>query len=94
MLLISDFSSADGTGGSESSEEEEEGDSGEGSEEDEENNEEEDEGVDSDELDEESALKKTRSSEKQVNNRCGVAEPLMKACVFLYVLVKVEQLVM
>ncbi|XP_072244932.1 nardilysin-like [Leuresthes tenuis] len=65
VLLISDFSSADGTGGSEEEEEEEEGDSGEGSEEQEENSEEEDEGVDSDELDEENALKKTRSSEKQ-----------------------------
>ncbi|KAM4547866.1 nardilysin-like [Odontesthes bonariensis] len=66
VLLISDFSGAEGTGGGEEEEEpseeeeEEEGDSGEGSEE-----EEEDEGVESDELDEESSGKKARSSEKQ-----------------------------
>lgn len=81
-LLISDFSGADGKGGSENGEDkgeaedgeeeeeeggEEEGDSGEGSEEDEEEDEEEEQDSDFDELDEESAGKKKRGcSEKQV----------------------------
>uniref|UniRef100_A0A4W6D3F6 Nardilysin b (N-arginine dibasic convertase) n=1 Tax=Lates calcarifer TaxID=8187 RepID=A0A4W6D3F6_LATCA len=80
-LLISDFSGADGKGGSENGEDkgesedraeeeeeeaEDEGDSGEGSEEDEEENEEEEQDSDFDELDEENAGKKKRgSSEKQ-----------------------------
>lgn len=83
-LLISDFSGADGKGGSENGEDkgesedraeeeeeeaEDEGDSGEGSEEDEEENEEEEQDSDFDELDEENAGKKKRgSSEKQVGD--------------------------
>ncbi|KAM9849125.1 nardilysin b [Aulostomus maculatus] len=78
VLLISDFSGADGRAGGEDAanqgeadgsieeEEEEEGDSGEGSGEDEENNEEEEQDSDFDELDEENAgKKKSGSSEKQ-----------------------------
>ncbi|XP_071342752.1 nardilysin-like [Trachinotus anak] len=80
-LIISDFSRADGKGGSENEEDkgetedgdeeeeeegEDEGDSGEGSEEDEEDNEEEEQDSDFDELDEENTGKKKRgSSEKQ-----------------------------
>uniref|UniRef100_A0A4W6D2M3 Nardilysin b (N-arginine dibasic convertase) n=1 Tax=Lates calcarifer TaxID=8187 RepID=A0A4W6D2M3_LATCA len=96
-LLISDFSGADGKGGSENGEDkgesedraeeeeeeaEDEGDSGEGSEEDEEENEEEEQDSDFDELDEENAGKKKRgSSEKQVVVSCVCFQAAAALCI-------------
>lgn len=96
-LLISDFSQADrkedgeheeNKGEMEEEEEEEgedEGDSGEGSEEDEEDNEEEEQDSDFEELDEENAAKKKKSSsEKQVGDVSGRLLSCAFTAVFIF----------